>query len=92
MTPMPEEEYVATTVNEYLTLMCFFPRGNNDWLIHNCIVSLNNTVKVHNEILNKQFMYMLLQMPAKGSKGLVIAAATLSLYRLLTKHLIQIST
>ncbi len=56
------------------------------------MVSLNNTVKVHNEILNKQFIYMLLQMPAKGAKGLGIAAATLSLYRLLTKHLIQIST
>ncbi len=56
------------------------------------MVSLNNTVKVHYEILNKQFMYMLLQMPVKGSKGLVIAAATLSLYKLLTKHLIQIST
>ncbi len=37
-------------------------------------------------------------MPAKGAKGLVIPAATLSLqdnqilYRLLTKHFIQIST
>ncbi len=48
VTPTPEEEYVATTVNEYLTLMCFFPQGNNDWLIHNCMVSLHNTVKVHN--------------------------------------------
>ncbi len=56
------------------------------------MVSLNNTVKVHNEILNKQFMYMLLQMPAKGAKGLVIAAATLGLYRLLTKYLNKIST
>ncbi len=58
------------------------------------MVALNNTVKVHNEILNKQFIYMLLQMPAKGAKGSQrgIAAATLSLYRLLTKHLIQIST
>ncbi len=29
-------------------------------------------------MLNKQFMYMLLQMPAKGAKGLVIAAVTLT--------------
>ncbi len=39
------------------------------------MVSLNNTVKIHNVIQNK-FMYILLQMPAKGAKGLVIAAVT----------------
>ncbi len=43
------------------------------------MVSLNNTVKIHNVIQNKQFMYitMLLQMPAKGAKGL-ISAVTLT--------------
>ncbi len=33
-------------------------RGNNDWLINNYMVSLNNTVKIHNVIQNKQFMYI----------------------------------
>ncbi len=41
------------------------------------MVSLNNTVKIHNVIEKKIFMYMLLQMPAKGAKALVIAAVTL---------------
>uniref|UniRef100_A0A671PGT3 Immunoglobulin domain-containing protein n=1 Tax=Sinocyclocheilus anshuiensis TaxID=1608454 RepID=A0A671PGT3_9TELE len=39
------------------------------------MVSLNNTVKIHNVIQNKQFT--LLQMPAKGTKGLIIAVVTL---------------
>ncbi len=56
------------------------------------MVSLNNTVKIHNVIQNKQFT--LLQMPAKGAKGLVIAAVTLTGRSnpclILTKHLIQI--
>ncbi len=44
------------------------------------MVSLNNTVKIHNVIQNKQFMYitcMLLQMPAKVANGL-ISAVTLT--------------
>ncbi len=56
------------------------------------MVSLNNTVKIHNVIQNKQFT--LLQMRAKGTKGLVIAAVALTGRSnpclILTKHLIQI--
>ncbi len=39
------------------------------------MVSLKNTVKIHNVIQSKQFRYLhyiLLQMPVKGAKGLVI--------------------
>ncbi len=62
------------------------------------MVSLNNTVKIHNVIQNNPFMYitMLLQMPAMGAKRLVIAAVTLTGRSypclILTKHEIQIYT
>ncbi len=32
--------------------------GNNDWLINKYMVSLKNTVKIHNVMQNKQFMYI----------------------------------
>ncbi len=68
-------------------------RGNIDWLIKNDMVSLNNTVKIHNALqkLKMYVHYILLQIPVKGVKGLVIAAVTLTgrsyPYLILSKHL-----
>ncbi len=69
-----------------------------DWLVNHFTASLNNTVKIHNVIQNKHFMYITcyykcLQKEPKAWKLLLLHLEDNQiLYKLLTKHFIQIST